>query len=182
MDALSNFTSTSLGYLIALFMPGALGLYAVALFSHPVHRVLRTFYTSGSGLGLFFMVMVICLGIGVVLLALRGVIFERWLLRDKRLKPNEFARLSTGDVLAGFRAAVDENYRYHQSWGSLSFVIPAVVSGLIFNYHRAWGAGPSLMVALGGLLVEIVVWWAAVAAFEGYVSRSRAILTEKGGG
>jgi hypothetical protein len=180
MDSLSSFTSTSLGYLIALFVPGVFGLYAVGLFAKPVHRVLRTFYTSGSGIGLFFMVMMIGLGIGMVLLAIRGLIYERWIRSGKGLQDKEFARLSEVGVLAGHRAAVDEDYRYHQCWGALSLVVPVAGVGLIWDNRHRWDAGTCALLAVGTLAVEFVLIWAAIVAYDRYVARSKDILGTKG--
>ena len=56
-----------------------------------------------------------------------AVVYEEAICRVTRvgnLKPEDFKVLYQDGKLPAFRAAVDENYRYHQFWGAMSLIFP----------------------------------------------------------
>jgi hypothetical protein len=95
-------------------------------------------------------------------------LFEKVLCHKYRLQPGEFAQLASPGKLESFRAAVDEHYRYHQFWGGMSIVIPALYLGHISNINV-------LKLALA-VAIEILTIAAAVQAYLNYVVRARSIL------
>jgi hypothetical protein len=182
MNSLSSFTSTSLGYLIALFVPGTAGIYAASLFSDPLKRVLRTFYVSGSGVGLFLLVMMAALGVGMVLMAVRGFIYE-WPI-EKRFNLNgvtaqEWARLPDESNLPALRAVVDEMYRYHQCWGALSLVVPVLLGYFLGHHIGEWSKPRFLCAVVASAVVWGILVWAAVLSYKRYLEQSQAVLRGK---
>jgi hypothetical protein len=176
---MKDITSTSFGLLIAFLLPGVLGLLGLAFWLPVPRQLFRTFLTAQSNVGLFLLVILVSLIIGLMVAAIRGLVFEHWVCRRDRLAPTDFARLAAEARLVAFRAAVDEHYRYHQFWGGMTIVLPA---SYIFWISESWmGMSPesafvSLAIVAAGEGVSI---WAAIVAYKTFVVRAREIL--KGG-
>src|SRR5882757_4441646 len=118
-------TSTSFGLVIAYLLPGLAGLACLPFWSQRAKSVLDTFTKTESNVGLFLLVVMVGLAIGLMIAALRWVIYELLLCRSYRLRPEDFAHLGVDEKrLEAFTAAVDAHYRYHQFWGGMSVAIP----------------------------------------------------------
>lgn len=141
--------------------------------------VLDTFLTTESNVGLFLLVVMVALAIGLMIAALRWVIYELLLCRSNRLRPEDFGHLGLDEKrLEAFTAAVDAHYRYHQFWGGMSIAIPFLYGSWLYAnyadlYSRAIGIS---FVAL--VLTELLSGSAAVSSYKNYVGRARRILTE----
>lgn len=174
---MKDVTSTSFGLLIAFLLPGLAGLYTISFWAPAVRRVFETFLTTQSNVGLSLLVLLAALTVGLIVTVLRWWIFECGVSRKYRLAPAEFAKLNNDSKLASFRAAVDENYRYHQFWGGMFVVFPFLFIGALKEF---WSAMTEIRVALffvALVAVEIITGAAAHAAFRNYVTRANQILT-----
>lgn len=69
-------TSTSFGLLIAYLLPGLIGLYGASLWSNAVSKVFSTFLTSSSNVGLFILILLGSLVVGLVVSGLRWLLVE----------------------------------------------------------------------------------------------------------
>src|SRR2546423_168178 len=121
---MTDVTSTSFGLIIAYLLPGLSGFYAASYWSAKVADLFGKFLTAESNGGRFLIVVLVSLVVGLELSVFRFLVFEKWICRKDCLKPDEFGALRQDALLAAFRAAVDEHYRYHQFWGAMSVVIP----------------------------------------------------------
>lgn len=78
--------------------------------------------------------------------------------------------------MLAFRGAVEEHYRYHQFWGSMSIVIPIFYLG----WAREMGAfpitGKALLILALFLFMEGVTVAGAVIAYRNYVERAKQIM------
>src|ERR1044072_4975504 len=124
---MKDVTSTSFGLLIAFLLPGVAGLYVLSFWFPTVDEWLRTFLTAQSNAGLFFLVALAALTIGLQVTIIRWLLFEKWFGGADSLGATEFTALRDEQTLAAFRAAVDEHYRYHQFWGGMAVIIPAAI-------------------------------------------------------
>ena len=170
--------STAFGYLIAFLLPGLLCIMALAYWVPGLMGVLATFSTAESNLGLTTLLLLAALAVGLQLCTMRWVLFERVILRETALKPSDFEKIGSESRLAAFRAAVDELYRFHQFWGSMAFVLPLGYLGW-GRFIFGGGLSAELWCAGVALALEILTVWAAIAAYERSVKRSKSIL--KGG-
>jgi small basic protein len=170
---MKDVTSTSFGLLIAFVLPGVAGLYTSSFWSTTVHQWFATFLTAESNVGLFFLLALAALIIGLQLTLVRWLLFERWFSPEVSLAPSEFAALKDDKILAAFRAAVDEHYRYHQFWGGMAVVFPVSAVTAIYQTRSCLSAIVFLCVFLA---IEVVTWLAAREAYARYVVRARAIL------
>ena len=131
------------------------------------------FLTAQSTVGLFFILALSALIVGLQITLVRWLFFEKWFARQPGLKSSEFAALKDDKVLTAFRAAVDEHYRYHQFWGGLAVVIPLIVITVI----KESSCSISTAIAVVALLaMEILTCIAANEANQRYITRARAIL------
>lgn len=177
MDQYKDFTSTSFGYIIAFLLPGITVIYAGTFYFSGMRSTMETFERSGSNIGLFLLVTLGGLAIGLILTPIRALIYEEVLCRKSKLGKSGFQKLDA-NLLGPFRAVVDEQYRYHQFWGSMSVALPVLFSGLAVRYRDElswleWIA--SVAVALG---IEAATVWAARESFSRYIWRAKAILNQ----
>ncbi|MGA2904439.1 MAG: hypothetical protein ABSD98_11445, partial [Candidatus Korobacteraceae bacterium] len=129
---LTDLTSTSFGYLIAFLLPGLVFFYGLGLWYPTLFPVLRASGSADVAIGPSVIFLLGCLTAGVLLAAIRWFVYERVICRSKKFDGDHFLRLSTPDKLSSFKAVVDEHYRYHQFYGSVSIaLIPAFVSLIV---------------------------------------------------
>jgi hypothetical protein len=172
---MKDVTSTSFGLVIAFLLPGLACFYGLSFWSPRLREVLHKFLTADANAGLFFLVLLSALSLGLLLTPFRYYLYEYFQRQDDQLDPSEFHRLGQGEKLAAFRAAVDEHYRYHQFWGGMSLALPIMYSGWL---RDSW-ASSSPTIALSFLLfgvLELATGLAAYDAFKKYITRARSIM------
>jgi len=174
---MTDITSTSFGLTIAYLLPGLTALVSLSFWSTTVLQIFQTFLTGQSSVGLFLMVVLTALTIGLLITVVRWALFERWFCRSVRLQPADFASLGSKDKLEGFRAAVDEHYRYHQFWGGMTVALPMFYVGWLQRAHKTLDCMTILWSLLFFLGLEVLTAMAANTAYRNYVTRSRKIMT-----
>ena len=100
---LTNFTSTSLGYVMAFLLPGISAIYAASMYSHPLRHQVDKLASSGSGAWLFLLGLLASLIVGLLLLPIRAVVYEEVISRVARVERLEAADFQ-GSV-SGWEAA-----------------------------------------------------------------------------
>jgi hypothetical protein len=179
MDGAKDLTPTLFGYTIAYILPGLSGLFAVALFSDSVAAQLQSFGTAESSVGLFFLVVLSALLIGMHLHVVRWIVFECLFFR-KTFIPNEsFASLKEPHIAASFRTAIDENFRYHQFYGAQLFVIPPLMFGVARRLGVLWPSGMAYFFVALTAVSMIALFATAASGWKRYVERGQQVL--KGG-
>ena len=173
---MKDITSTTFGLLIAFFMPGIVALYAVSYWSDQLQDVFQTFITSPSNVGLFFLVLLGGLAIGLQISLVRWIVFEKLLSGEIKLETKNFSKLSNEDILTSFRACVDEHYRYHQFWGGMVFVLPILHLGWGLDLVASLSDGWKIFWWVIFIAIEVLTIAGAKAGFSMYVERSNKIL------
>jgi len=174
---MKDVTSTSFGLIIAFLLPGLVAVYSSRFWSQRADELLATFETAAANVGLFFFVILVAVATGLQVTLVRWFFFERWLCRDKRLKPEDFARLGTDQAkLAAFRSAVDEHYRYHQFWGGMTVVMPFLFVGWYLQHQYFLNLEAKAFLITIFVLLEILTAVSAIFAFDFYVTRGGAVL------
>lgn len=170
---MKDVTSTSFGLLIAFLLPGAAALYVGSYWSTRLERVFEVFLTAQSTVGLFFVLTLAALVIGLQITLLRWLIFEKWFAKKSVLGATDFAALKDDQVLTAFRAAVDEHYRYHQFWGGIAIVLPLVILTVLSKT----ACSLAMFVITAALIgMEVLTCVAAQEAYARYIARAKAIL------
>jgi hypothetical protein len=171
---MKDVTSTSFGLVIAFLLPGFAAFFALSFWSPHVQALFLKFLEAQSNVGSFLLVVVCSLTMGLEMSILRWILFEKWLCKHKKLDLAKFAHLGAEAKLTGFRAAVDEHYRYHQFWGGMAVVIPCIGIGMV---NESGGSVPQkLELGIAFLIAEIVTVIAAQSAFHNYIDRAAYIL------
>lgn len=171
-----DISSTSFGFLIAFLLPGITGLLAVSFWVEPLQDVFVTFESAESNVGLFLLVLLFALALGLEINLVRWVVFEKWLCRNARLDPEDFKALGDQATLSAFRAAADEHYRYHQFWGCMSIILPFILIGSGPLFLTRTGIGVQAAYWFFSVLIEAITIIAAREAYLNYVRRARNIL------
>jgi len=108
---MKDITTTTFGLIIAYLLPGLFGLYTCSFWSPAIRAQFEAFSKAESNAGLFFLVLLFALLVGLQLTAFRWVIFELLLCRRNGLKRDEFTQLKTKDQIEAFGVTLDENFR-----------------------------------------------------------------------
>jgi len=76
------------------------------------------------------MVLAASVVVGLQLNAVRFLLYERALCRTQRLPPNAFKTIQNqATLLPVFTSTLEENFRYHQFFGSMTLVLPLLEAG-----------------------------------------------------
>lgn len=187
-------TSTVFGYLIAFLLPGMVGLYGLTFWSPAVAELFRTFLTARSNAGLFLLVVLAALVVGLLIAGARWLLYEvAWisLIRRVRAKgclqglyarpaPDAYASLGNEKILAAYRAAVEEVFRYYQFWGGMSLVIPLLFTGWLVTMFPRLSWLQIALASAGAAGIECLALIRAWGMYRRFLERERAIIS--GGG
>jgi hypothetical protein len=197
---MKDVTSTSLGLLIAYLLPGLAALYAFSLWLDPIQSQLKVFLTANANVGLFLLVILIAIALGMQITAIRWVVFEllffkallelvirtfkRWSSKHKlaeqfKLSKVNFSSLRDPAKLSAFQAVTDEHYRYHQFWGGMTIVLPLLYLGLRSSSSLDFSWAKSCWSAFAFVIIEVITLAAAIEAYRRYVDRGNRILGKK---
>lgn len=178
---MKDITSTSFGLVIAFLLPGLTGLGGLAFWSTDIGNILKTFLTTESNIGLFFLVMLVGLAFGLEVTLLRWLLFEKWVCSENSLNPEDFKNLADEKKLLAFKAVVDEHYRYHQFWGGIFLVNFIIYPGLI-NFYWQNQTTPKdqviffLLSFATFISIQVLTFLGAKASYNKYVIRGKKIL------
>jgi hypothetical protein len=173
-ELVKDVTSTSFGLVIAFLLPGLIALYGLSYFSPDLQALFATFLKAESNVGLFLLITLSALALGLQVSVLRYYLIERWICRKWKLSPEQFASLGSSGKLSAFRASVDEHLRYHQFWGGMAVVMPLLFVQWLWRPPHFTGRWWLLLIS--AVLMEAVTVLAARQSFVSYVQRAEAIL------
>lgn len=171
-------TTTTFGLTIAHLLPGLFCLYTCSFWFPEISAYFDAFSEAQSTAGLFLLVVLFALLLGVQLTAFRWVIYELVVCKGTGLESGEFSRLKTKDGVEAFRTILDENFRYHQFWGGITLVVPFFFFGLARAQGVSLWSPITLVWFVAFLVVEAVTVAAAIEAYRRYVGRLRVSLKE----
>lgn len=177
-------TTRSFGLLIAYLLPGIACFCYVAIWWQPFKSLLEKFMVSKSDIGSFLFVMLIALLLGLILNAIRWVLYEKIFLKKHSLPPAYFVTIIKDNSLLAIHTAIDENFRYHQFYGNLSLIIPFYSITLVdhvlttknIELQTLWYFGVILGLSLLCIALEIIFIWAANESFLRYIERGTKIM------
>jgi hypothetical protein len=175
MSALTSFTSTSFGYLIAYFPAGLVALLGMSYWVRSLHTVFAHFETSTADVGLFLLVSLLALTVTLILLLPRWLLFEEWLLGSEKPPPVTFSKLSEEGKATAYLMAVEQHYRYHQFYGGMLF-------GSLFLFvgwasHTSMGSIQRTGAIIGFVIIELLLFLAARDSLSKYYDRGREIMS-----
>lgn len=139
-------------------------------------EILKTFLTLESNVGLFFLVGLAALTLGLLVTLFRWVLFEKWICKEVSFKPEDFKNLKGEPNLLAFRAVVDEHYRCHQFWGGMFLVHFILYPSLIYKYWKTLELVTFLVSLIVFIAIEAMLFMGAKVAYENYLSRAKNIL------
>jgi hypothetical protein len=173
---MKDLTSTSFGYVIAFLLPGLLGLYALSYWSSGVGELLQPALKADATVGPSIILLLIALGIGLCISAIRFFAFEKFLCRKHSFPADMFAKLTAENRLTSFKAVVDEHYRYHQFYGGCAVALVVLCAGWLHSQVHAGRCGRLVLISLGFLAFEGMLIQTAADAFKRYVERGTTIV------
>jgi hypothetical protein len=173
---MKDVTSTSFGYLIAFVLPGIFGIYALSYWVEQVAVILQPVMKADATVGPSFVFLVVAVGMGLCLSAVRYWVFEKFVCRKHGFPPDAFASLYKENKLTAFKAIVDEHYRYHQFYGGCGIALPVMFSAWVYH-HLAWNQH-LIYLTIGFVLIEVLLGHAAYDTFQKYVTRGSTVISE----
>ena len=172
---MSEFGSTTFGYVIAYLLPGLTASVSGAFFSsHIAHLFSRVIDDQNLPLGL--MGSLAAIAVGLFLSLFRALIFEEWLWRSERLSADDYASLASDDqVYKAYDRVTDEAYRFHQFWGGMALALPMLAVGIaIGGTGITTGERTMVLFAIAGC--EAGAIWGATVCYRRYLVRVQRVL------
>jgi hypothetical protein len=167
-------TTTSFGLVIAYLLPGLAGLFSLSFSFEAVKALFDKFATAESNLGLFLLVVLASVAVGLQVSIFRWFLFEKAPWIKLRLQTKDLANLGIKDKHTAFRTIIDEQYRYHQFWGGMTIVqVPLFIGWILQERAQWWVVVGSAAIAC---VLEICTFWAATEAYNRYITRATALL------
>ena len=159
---MKDITAASFGLVIAFLLPGLFGMYGLSLWSPQVAALLKPALATETTIGPSVVVLLAATAVGLILSAVRYLLFEKCVCYKSKIDKGLFARLTKAENLAIFKDIVDAHYRYHQFYGG-------VFLAALIAYFGAFAA------SFGSLLSAWHTWsfWAFVL-FEALLAVSAA--------
>lgn len=172
-------TATSFGLIIGYLLPGLMGLYGLSFVYTPLRTAFSTFQTVGSNVGLFLVVVLAALTMGLFANSARWVIFDVLCGRPTDQIGTLYARLGTDGKVGAYRIVIDERYRYHQWAGGTFFMLPILYFGWLAS-PEAGGTGTfqKVIVFMVFFTLEVVMFCWAQKLRQDSIDNIKAILTE----
>lgn len=172
---MSEFGSTTFGYLIAYVLPGLTASVAGAFFSSHVAGLFSK-VIDDQNLPLGLMGALGAIAIGLFLSLFRALIFEEWVWRDRRLSADDYASLASDDqTFKAYDRVTDEAYRFHQFWGGMALALPLLAAGILVGGTQITTAERiAVLVAIAG--GEAGAIWGAAACYRRYLVRVERVL------
>jgi len=172
-----DITSTTFGLLIAYLLPGMAGLYSLRYFSTNIKDLFKAFTGTNANVGLFFLVIFLAITFGLIITALRWVVYECILCKSMSLTNEDYEAIGINkEKLIAFRAATDEIYRYHQFFGGMTFAMPLFVAGWFIRNYNSICDARILCYSVGFIAIWIVLVFAAIVSYKRYVTHSKSIM------
>src|SRR5258706_8006715 len=137
---MKDITATSFGYIIAFILPGMVFLYALTFLSSNIHELAAPALAGNVSVATGFLALMVALIMGLIISAMRFVVFEKFLCKKHELAPTLFESLAKNEKHFGFfKEVVEQHYRYHQFYGGLSLSLVPLYGGWLIqawkNFH-----------------------------------------------
>jgi hypothetical protein len=174
MKDFKDVTSTTFGLLIAYLLPGLTGLYSMSFVSERIAGWFNAIFAGEAPAALSVMLMFAAIVIGLQLSVARTLLYECVICRDCRFDPLSLKAISQDGKFAAFRMLIDEQYRYHQFWGAMSFVQPLLFYGWIST--QGGRRLPSWVAIVIALVCEAATIYAAIESLKRYTRCRKEIL------
>lgn len=176
---MEDITSTTFGLAIAYLVPGIVGLSSSLFFFSKARLVAGQFAAANADVGLFLIIVLLALGVGVWISAVRWLLFEKCFLKRHCPAGLDYQKLGQEGTREAVKTAVEENYRYHQFFGNLLVAsVPFVIGCLYYKWGSIskWHTCMQILLALAYIVFVLISFAAARDALVRYCSRSKELL------
>ncbi len=157
--------TNTFGLIIAYLVPGLILFHGLSFYLCDIKKVFNTFLTSESNIGLFLLVFIFSIGLGLIIQIFRSILFETGLL--KKIDKTDLG--TTDASVSYFRMIVDEQYRYHQFYGGMVLITPVYFLGLYLTYSSKWW-----IICIGIIILSLMIY-ASINSYD----RMKSYLTKK---
>jgi hypothetical protein len=174
MSDIKDVTSTTFGLIIAYLLPGLTAFYGLSFFSDRITNWFDLIFRGDASGGLILFIIFGAIVVGLQLSVARWLVFEQILCRDCRFDAAALSGIADAGRYAAYRLLIDEQLRYHQFWGAMSFAQLV----LFWGWIRTQQGSPSLALLSAVLAVscESLTIVAAIAALKRYADLRRNVL------
>lgn len=173
---MKDVTSTSFGYVIGFLLPGMVALYGLSFMSKNISALIQPVLTPNATVGSSLLFLLAALTLGLLVSALRFLLFEKLLCRKHTFAEGFFQQLKVADKLSSFKSVVDEHYRYHQFYGGFAVAFIPVFVGWLWQNHASYNHWIMGLWIFAFLVVEAVVIYSGKNSYERYVDRANQVV------
>lgn len=117
-------------------------MHSLSFYSYKIEKVFDVFLTLKSNVGLFLLVLLFSIALGLMLQIVRSLIFEGLVFRRHKNSSSK----SNEDRVDYFNMIVDQQYRYHQFYGAMTVIIPLYFIGIVVSHSLTTFAGIFILV------------------------------------
>jgi hypothetical protein len=117
------------------------------------------------------LVLLAGLMVGLVINAIRAILFENLICRKIGYEAHFFQKIGAADRIVTFRVFVDEHLRYHQFYGGIAIGMLLMFSGWIRTNRSSCSLNTLLIMAGSFLVIESAVIFNAIANYGRSVNR-----------
>lgn len=169
------FSDINFGLLIAFFLPGFMGLYALRPFSQSVNEWFTAILDKDKTVGATFLLLASSLVVGLIISACREIFLDR-LHRATRVgaKPFKYGKFSDPNKMALLEGLIANKYRFYQFYGNTML---ASLLLLLSNLKRTEISTNWLVLAIN-LGVVIFLFCASRGALKDMYATYQGIIDE----
>jgi len=119
-----NPPSLDFGQFIAFILPGFVAFYSLTFIAVQAQTILDSALTKDSAAGAGLVILLSSLALGVIISGVRGFALDNIQELLGVHKPKfDYGKLRNPNTLAAFREAINNTYRYAQSYGNMALAL-----------------------------------------------------------
>ena len=174
-ESAKPFSDINFGLLIAYFLPGFMGLYALRPFSRSVHEWFVAILDKDKTVGASFLLLASSLVVGLIISACRDILLDR-LHSNTGVDATsfEYGKFNDSNKMALLEGLIANKYRFYQFYGNTML---AALLLLLSNLKRIEISTNKL-----GLLINfgvvVLLFWASREALIDMFSTYQGIIEE----
>ncbi len=167
---MEKYITDHFGNTIAFLLPGFVTVCELQRYYGRINSWFNSDFNAASSISSAVYIILFSLAMGIIISAIRWIVFDRGLLRNI---DNKFSRLDYSKLqanLSAYQGIVEAHYRFYQFYANMAISILIcsllLASFLITHYDK-----------LGAIVViEILLFWAAKGCFDKTYNKIKDIL------
>lgn len=165
---MQKFITDKFGYTIAFLLPGFLVIWAVSYYSSTITSWLNNTRDITSNIGNIVYIILASLSAGIIISAIRWIIYDRILFRKIDIKELDYSKLQAN--LDAYRYIIEGHYQFYQFYANMS------VSILVCSILRKSFLQGHPWIIFWLVVIEVILFWNSKGCFNKCYEKLRQLL------